>query len=125
MGEDGERNAWGVYGSHPTIIMFQRIQNLFPQAFSRLGLGRQAQAALICEKYRKLAPAIVHKDLLNHTIPRFYKKKILTIAVENSAWAHAIISKKKELAEALNASPGTPLIQDIKTRVEQLNANPS
>lgn len=101
--------------------MFQRIQNLFPRAFNRLGLGRQMQAAIICEKYRKLAAETVHPDVLTHTIPKFYKQKVLTIAVENAAWGYTVIQKKTALIKAINDSCGGPMVKDIRTRVEILS----
>ncbi len=95
--------------------MFTPLQKIIPHAAAALGIQREIEAALICEKYRKLAPVLVHADALRHTLPRFYRSRTLTIGVENSAWAHQVITHKKELIEALNKSLGKPLVQNLKT----------
>lgn len=95
--------------------MFTPIQKIIPHAAASLGIRREIEAALICEKYRKLAPLHVHTDALRHTLPKFYRSKTLTIGVENSAWAQQVVTHKKELLEAINTSLGKPLVQNLKT----------
>lgn len=84
---------------------------------------REVEAALICEKYRKLAPRLVHTNALQHTFPKFYRGKILTIGVANSAWAHAVHNKKEELIHSINESLGKKYVTAIKTRVDELPGN--
>lgn len=99
--------------------MFTPIQKILPKTISRLGLTREAQAALICEKYRKLAPQLVHANVLRHTFPKYYRGKILTIGVANSAWAAAVLSQKKDLVELINKELGKKMVADLKTRVAE------
>lgn len=97
--------------------MFTPLQKILPKAIAELKFTRQARAALVCEKYRKLAPQIVHPEALNHTFPKFLKGKILTVSVENSAWASQIAANKEKLLKELNKSFRKKEITNIKTTV--------
>lgn len=100
--------------------MFTPIQKILPKAIKSLGLTRETQAALICEKYRKLAPRLIHTNALQHTFPKFYREKILTIGVANSAWAQAVHDKKEELIHSINGSLGKKYVAAIKIKVDEL-----
>lgn len=97
--------------------MFTPIQKILPKAIKSLGLASEARAALICEKYRKLAPRLIHTNALHHTFPKFYRGKVLTIGVANSAWAAAVLAQKKGLIELMNKELGKKMVADLKTRV--------
>ena len=97
--------------------MFTPIQKILPKAIKKLGLAREAEAALVCEKYRKLAPRLIHTNALEHTFPKFYRSKTLTIAVENSAWAYQVAAHKDELIKAVNESLGKNSVKILKTQV--------
>lgn len=97
--------------------MFTSLQKILPQAITKLGMKREIEAALICEKYRKLAPQFIHRAALDHTFPKYYRRKILTVGVENSGWAHHLVMRKKELIEAINTSMEKSVIKDIKTKI--------
>lgn len=97
--------------------MFTPLSKLLPRAAARLGIKREIEAALICEKYRKLAPRLVHTNALKHTFPKFYRSKTLTIAVENPAWAQQVINCKSALLQAINESLGKTAVSSIKTRL--------
>lgn len=97
--------------------MFTPLQKIIPKTIKSFGIKRQVEAALICEKYRKLAPRLVRSNALKHTLPKFYRGKTLVIGVENSAWAEQVLSKKKELMEVINTEMGLQSIVDIKTHI--------
>lgn len=105
--------------------MFTPIQIILPRAASALGVRREVEAALVCEKYRKLAPTFVHKDALEHTRPKSYKGRTLIIGVENPAWAGQVISRKAELIKEINASLGKRCIENLKTQVMEDVSPPS
>lgn len=84
-------------------------------------MTREARAALICEKYRKLASQFVHPEALNHTSPKFYKNRVLTIGVENSAWASQVMAKQVELTDEINRSLGQKLVEKIQTRTGEID----
>lgn len=97
--------------------MFVSLQKILPKAIAKLKFTRQARAALVCEKYRKLAPQIIHPEALNHTSPKFLKGKTLTVGVENSAWTGQIAANKEKLLKELNKALGKKEITNIKTTV--------
>lgn len=98
--------------------MYISFQKIIPKALIQLGIKRESNAALICEKYRKCAGKIVHAEASLHTFPKFYKNKILTIAVENSAWAAQVAKQKMALMDAINTSLGGPKsVENIRTQV--------
>lgn len=81
-----------------------------------LGVAREVTAALVCEKYRKLAPEIIHADALTFTKPQHFRGKTLTIGVTNSAWAQQVMNKKPELLDALNKSLGKTYVTAVRTQ---------
>ena len=95
--------------------MFTPLSKLLPKAMQSLGVAREVTAALVCEKYRKLAPEIVHPDVLAFTTPKHFREKTLTIGVQNSAWAGQVIGKKQELLDALNKSLGKTYVTAVRT----------
>lgn len=97
--------------------MFTPIQKILPKAIQGLGLRRETEAALICEKYRKIAPRLVHANALRYTYPKFYRGRTLMVGVTNPAWAEQIMIRKAELMKAINESLGKKLIQTIKTQI--------
>lgn len=97
--------------------LFTPLQKILPRAIAELKFTRQARAALVCERYRKLAPQIIHPEALNYTSPKFLKEKTLTINVENSAWAQLVVTRKKPLLKRLNENLGKDKITNIKTTV--------
>jgi predicted nucleic acid-binding Zn ribbon protein len=99
--------------------MFYPIQKLLPRAMAKLGVRREVEAAVVCEKYRKLAPRLIHTNALDHTFPKFYQKKTLTIGVENPAWAQQVMSQKKDLIKAINESIGKEQVENLKTIVAE------
>lgn len=104
--------------------MFTPIQKIIPAAAVRLGIKRQIDAASICEKYRKLAPRLVHTNALHHTFPKFYRGKTLTIGVTDSAWAQVVSEKSAGLIRDINKELGTRCVNGLKTQVvEKLPEN--
>lgn len=118
MGKNGARNTEDLQ-YHLDSIMFTQLSNIIPRAAARLGIKREVEAALICEKYRKLAPRLIHANALKHTFPKFYRDKTLTVAVENSAWAHQVVLHKESLLKAMNESLGKTAVGSIKTVVAE------
>lgn len=97
--------------------MFVPIQQILPKAAQRLGVRREVEAALICEKYRKLAPELIHAQALQYTMPKFFKGKTLTIAITDPAWAAHLMARKSELVAALNDALGEKVIEKIATKL--------
>lgn len=103
--------------------MFTPIQKILPKAAAALGVKREIEAAVVCEKYRRLAPKLLHPEILSHTTPKFYKGRTLTIAVENPAWAERVILRKEDLIKEMNGALGKKYIEKLKTQVvERLTA---
>ena len=97
--------------------MFIPIQKILPQAINNLGLKRETEAALVCEKYRQLAPRLVHAQALQYTLPKSYKGKTLTVGVADPAWAPAVPARTEDLIRELNGHIGKKLVERIRTSV--------
>lgn len=106
------------------LSIFTPIQKILPKAIAAVGMTRETRAALICEKYRKLAPRFVHPEALNYTFPKFYKDKTLTVGVENSAWASQVMTKQAELVREINKSLGQKLVNKIQIRTGENLSSP-
>jgi len=87
---------------------------------STLGVKREVEAAVVCEKYRKIAPRVVHAEALQHSFPKSYRNKILTIGVENSAWAAQIKQSAEMIIDEISATLGKGVVVKIKTVVALL-----
>lgn len=98
-------------------MAFVQLKELIPRALASKGLTRQAKAAVVCEKYRTLAPQIVRPDILEHTFPKTFQGGILTVGVENGAWAQLIIAAKIALISGINAAIGDSVVRELKTTV--------
>lgn len=103
-----------------TSDMFTSIQKIIPKAAAKLGVKREVEAALICEKYRKLAPRLIHTNALQHTFPKYYRRKTLTIGVENPAWAEQVVKSKGDLITGINTSLGKNIVTNVKTLIDNL-----
>lgn len=99
--------------------MFFPIQLIIPRAINKLGIKTEVEAALICERYRKFAPSIVHKDALQNTFPKFYRRRTLTIGVSNPAWAHQVHINKGKIIAAINESIGRKQVEFLVTNVAE------
>lgn len=97
--------------------MFTPIQKILPVTARSLGVGREVEAALICEKYRKLAPSVIHENVLQWTFPHSYRDRTLTIGVRNSAWAEQVAKQKNGLLKAINEALGAPKIEKIRITI--------
>ncbi len=95
--------------------MFTPIQQIIPKTAATLGMKRQLEAALVCEKYRKLAPRLVHTNALEYTSPISYRGKTLLIGVANSAWAQQVVDRAKDLLKEINRDLNTAKVAKIKT----------
>lgn len=99
--------------------MFVPIQKIITKAVAKLGIQKEATAALVCEKYRRLAPRLVHTNALEHTFPKSFAKKTLTIGVLNSAWAAEVKKNETILLETLNEALGKKSVAVIRTSISE------
>lgn len=104
--------------------MFTPLRQLLPHAAARYGLTRQTQAAAVCEHYRRVAQLLIHPEALAHTKPLYFRRSILTIGIENGAWAQVVHRGKSKLLQELNARAKGISIKDIRTKITQLSAAP-
>lgn len=98
--------------------MFTPLAKILPKTINKFGLQREVEAALICEKYRRLAAQLVHADALKHTAPKSFRAGVLTISVENSAWAEQVVKNKEKLVAEINKELGKKAVLNLRTRVE-------
>lgn len=105
--------------------MFVPLSKILPRAAGSLGMKRQLEAALICEKYRKLAPRLVHANALKHTFPKYYRDGTLTIGMQSSAWAGQVVKSKQSLLDAINKELGRKTVINIKTSIVQETTLPT
>ncbi len=95
------------------------IKELVTKIANRRGISREASAAFVCHKYRDLAPKVVCNNILDHSFPKHFKDSILTIAVENSAWAQEIHMCKINLLAALNKELSPHKIKEIRVLISR------
>lgn len=99
--------------------MFTHIAKIVPRAIKKYGITRQARAALICAKYRKLAPQILPPEIFIHTWPKHFRNRTLVIGVDHPIFAEQISHQKHKLQELINQSLGKNSLKNIQTKVEE------
>ncbi|GEM_PF-1068428 len=97
---------------------FTHFSNMIPRALRKYKMTRQARAALICERFRGLAPDVIGDTALEHIRPKFFKKHTLYISVPNSAWAQRVYVHRHDLIMKLNLNMDKEWVQEIRTFVE-------
>lgn len=100
-------------------MTFTRISQLIGKAVCKLGLERQARAALICEKYRKLAPQILGGKISVHAWPKYFRRKVLVVGVDHPLFASEMNQQKDAIIKLLNEALGKDTIKNIRTIVEK------
>lgn len=96
--------------------MFTSIQNILPKTIQKIGIKTEIDAAQVCEKYRKLAPRIVHADALQHTFPKFFRRRSLVIGVEDTNWGHQVMTNREALLAAINECFKEKKVKQIKVQ---------
>lgn len=106
--------------------MFVPISKLIPKALTKFGFSKQAKAAFICEKFRKIAAENIPAKILMNTWPKNYQNGILTIFVTHPILAQELMERKHGLIKKMNETimkewPGQKkqAIKDIKTQVSE------
>jgi hypothetical protein len=97
---------------------FFDFRNLLPKAISRYNVDRETRAALICNRFRDLAPSILGQDLQGHVTPKFFRNGTLAVSVENSIWAQRVTVHRHDLIMKLNLQLGKDWVTEIRTLVE-------
>ena len=86
-------------------------------------MGRETRAALICERFRKLAPSVIGEEALSHIKPKCFKNGTLYISVPNSLWAQQVFVHRHDLMMKLNLNLEKSWVKEIRAHVGQ--ADPS
>lgn len=101
---------------------FIPLSKILPRTIQKFGLTRQARAALVCERYRKIAAQIFTPQIQINAWPKYYKNKTLVIGVNHPAYATEVIQQKEKILQFLNEKCE---VKDIRTKVEKSPEAPS
>lgn len=96
---------------------FVQFQNFLPKAIAKYNVSREARAAQVCARFRKLATEVIGEDALKHIGPKFFKHGTLYVRVPSSIWAQRVYVHRHELMIALNLDEALH-VKDIRTLVE-------
>ena len=99
-------------------MTFIDLKKLMPAAINRYNMGRETQAALICEGFRNMAPGIIWEDAADHVKPKFFKRGTLYISVPSSIYAQRVYVHRHDLIMKLNLNMDGHLVKEIRTLVE-------
>jgi len=105
------------------LIPKSNIQALVKKIANSRGISVEMTASNICQKYRRLAPGIIHPNILDHSFPKHFKNNTLTVAAKNSAWAQEIHMHSHLLLESLQKESSPVSIKRIKVLVESTHIN--
>lgn len=97
---------------------FIDFKKFLPKALEKYKVTREARAALICNRFRDMAPGIIGGDASENIRPKFFKGHTLYIAVPSSVWAQRVYVHRHDLIMKLNLEAGDETVHDIRTVVE-------
>lgn len=95
-------------------MSFVQLKELLGKAAGKWGMQRSVTASIVCNRYRELAPGIVHPQVLSYSRPRYFKNGILEVYAANSAWAHTLSLHSHDLVAAINTSLPESVLSSIK-----------
>lgn len=90
---------------------FTQLKDLLPKAALKYGVAKEVKAAHICDRARRAVSEIWGAET-REARPLHFKDGVLTIEVDDSAWAQEVFMKKNELIDAVGE------IKDVRTRVK-------
>jgi hypothetical protein len=96
---------------------FIQLKDLMPKAIAHYKMERETRAALICRRFREMAPEIVGDGCATVISPKFFKRGVLYVSVPNSLWAQKVYVHRHELLMSLNGSLDKAYIADLRTVV--------
>lgn len=96
---------------------FIDFKKFLPKALEKYKVTREARAALICNRFREIAPGIIGGDS-GDVKPKFFKGHVLYIAVPSSIWAQRVYVHRHDIIMKLNLEAGSEVVHDIRTVVE-------
>lgn len=97
---------------------FIQLKNLIPKAIAKYKMTREARAAHVCERFRRLAPDLIGEDVLNHVRPKFFKGHTLYLSVPNSGWAQRVYIHRHDLIMRLNLDAENEDVHEVRAYVE-------
>ncbi len=81
-------------------------------------MQRETRAALLCSRFRDLAPDILGEDAGKEIAPKFFKGNTLYIRVPNNIWAQRVYVHRHELIMKLNTGLEKDYVHEIRAVVE-------
>ena len=99
--------------------MFEPFQDFITKAARHYGVGREVQAAKICNDFRLLIPELFknRENPEDHIKPAFFKKNILVVNVENPAWGQEVIMRKEKIIDEMNTKSGKEVIKNLRIQI--------
>ncbi len=94
---------------------FFDFRTLLPKAVARYNMNRETQAAQVCERFRRLSPAILTEPIAAE--PKFFKNGTLYISVKTSIDAQRVFTKRHDLMEALNKDFDKHVVKDLRSLI--------
>ncbi len=101
--------------------MFEPFQQYIGKAAKSYGVGKEVEAAKICEDFRKILAKIFDgkEEARDYIEPAYYKNNVLVIDVENPGWAQEVITRKPKIIEEMNKKAGREIIKNLRTRIKR------
>jgi len=102
-------------------MSFQPFQNYIKRAANRYGIGRELEAAQICQEFRSLMPELLKgiPQAEQYIQPAHYKNKTLVLNVLNPAWAQEIIIRRPKIIAAMNEKAGKEIVKNLYTQLNR------
>ena len=106
-------------------MSFQPFQNFLKRAANHYGIGKEMEAAKICQDFRVLMPEVLKgiPQADQYIQPAFYKNKTLVLNVLNPAWAQEIIIRRPKIIAEMNRRAGKEIVRNLYTQLHSQAPN--
>lgn len=106
-------------------MSFQPFQNFIKRAANHYGIGKEMEAAKICQDFRKMMPELLKgiPQADQFIQPASYKNKTLVLNVFNPAWAQEIIIRRPKIIAEMNQKAGKEIIKNLYTQLSSMGHN--
>ncbi len=97
---------------------FVAVGNLIAKSINKSGIGRQVEAACVCDYYhRALVETDINKKALDQSKAIYYSHKILTVAVLGSVWAQEIQARQHLIINKINSHFNKEIVNRINFKI--------
>lgn len=99
--------------------MFEGFQKFIPKAAAHWGVSKEAEAARICEIFRKVLVELMGEqaELSENVRPAYYRDGEFVVNVSSGAWAQEVMMRKEKIIKEMNERAEKEVVKGLRTQL--------